>query len=147
MKAAFKEIDTTATDTDIQLLIDDIDENGDGEVDKSEFTTIMARKFLGMDDDNALCHIWDMMDDDKDGYIPTVQLRAMLMKEGRAPLSEQEADELMMFADSDGDGLVDYKWFLQWLANPEREAERHRKELEEKEALANAENGGSRALQ
>lgn len=145
MKAAFKEIDTTATDTDIQLLIDDIDENGDGEVDKGEFTSIMARKFLGQDDDNALLHIWEMMDEDKDGYIPTVQLRYMLMREGRAPLSEQEADELMMFADPDGDGLVPYKWFLSWLANPEREAVKISEKEEGKEraqALEDGQQGG-----
>lgn len=26
----------------------------------------------------------------------------------------------MMFADSDGDGLVDYRAFLKWLSNPEK---------------------------
>lgn len=120
MRAAFQKIDPNAKDTDIQLLIDDIDENGDGEVDKMEFTQIMTKKFLGQDDDGAFLHTFECMDKDKDGFIPTVELRHILMKEGREPLSEQEVDELMMFADSDGDGLVDYRAFLKWLSNPEK---------------------------
>merc|ERR1711959_528941 len=118
MKTAFKKIDPNAQESDIQLLIDDIDENGDGEVDKVEFTNIMTKKFLGQDDDGAFLHTFEVMD--RDGFIPTVELRHILMKEGREPLSEQEVDELMMFADSDGDGLVDYRAFLKWLSNPEK---------------------------
>ena len=35
----------------------------------------------------------------QDDYIPAVELRSILMKEGLAPLSEQEVDELLLFAD------------------------------------------------
>merc|ERR1719498_2059366 len=77
------------------------------------------RKFLGEDDDSSSVHIFSMLDDNKDGYIPLVELRSLLMREGQAPLSEQEVDELLMFADADSDGLVNYRTFLTWLANPE----------------------------
>merc|ERR1712232_1371270 len=55
---------------------------------------------------------------DNDGYITFPDLRNMLMKEGNTPLSEQEVDELMMFADSLGNGLIDYEDFLRWLTAP-----------------------------
>jgi len=59
-----------------------------------------------------------MLDINKDGYIPLAELRQILMKEGTQPLSEQEVDELMLFADVEGDGLIDYKGLLRWLINP-----------------------------
>lgn len=103
----------------IQELIDGIDENGDGKIDEEEFTHIMTKKFLGEDDDSSFIHAFEMLDANKDGFIPVAEFRHILMKEGQAPMSEQECDELLMFADLDGDGLVDYRNFLKWLYNPD----------------------------
>merc|ERR1719240_721925 len=115
LKKAFEKIDALGEIRDIQLLIDDIDENGDGQIDENEFRHIMTRKFLGEDDDQSFVHAFEMLDDNKDGFIPLVELRQILMREGQSPLSEQEVDELMMFADIDADGLIDYRSFLRWL--------------------------------
>jgi calmodulin len=118
LENAFKTIEAEGMTDDIRLLIDDIDENGDGEIDYEEFKAIMTKKFMGEDDDSSFVHTFEMLDQDKDGFIPAVELRHLLMKEGSNPLSEQEADELIMFADPDGDGVVDYRTFLRWLNNP-----------------------------
>merc|ERR1719262_329176 len=115
LRDAFENIDALGDIRDIQLLIDDIDENGDGQIDEAEFRHIMTRKFLGEDDDSSFMHAFEMLDENKDGYIPLVEFRQILMREGQAPLSEQEVDELMMFADVDADGLIDYRSFLKWL--------------------------------
>jgi len=119
LKEAFEKIDALGDIKDIQMLIDDIDENGDGQIDEMEFRHIMTRKFLGEDDDSSFIHAFEMLDDNKDGFIPLVEIRHHLMREGNQPLSEQEVDELLMFADLDGDGLIDYRSFLRWLSNPE----------------------------
>lgn len=119
LKEAFDAIDALGDIHDIQMLIDDIDDNGDGKIDEEEFRNLMTRKFLGEDDDSSFVHAFEMLDVNRDGYIPLAELRSILMKEGQQPLSEQEADELMMFADVEGDGLIEYKSFLRWLSNPE----------------------------
>merc|ERR550537_246017 len=119
LKEAFERIDALGSIQDIQLLIDDIDENGDGQIDETEFRHIMTRKFLGEDDDSSFVHAFEMLDDNKDGFIPLVEMRHALMREGHNPLSEQEVDELLMFADLEGDGLIDYRSFLRWLGNPD----------------------------
>merc|ERR1719198_2477869 len=115
LRKAFEKIDAVGDIRDIQLLIDDIDENGDGRIDEQEFRHIMTRKFLGEDDDSSFMHAFEMLDENKDGYIPLVEFRQVLMREGQAPLSEQEVDELMMFADIDADGLINYREVLRWL--------------------------------
>jgi calmodulin len=122
LKEAFEAIDALGDINDVQTLIDDIDENGDGMIDEDEFRHIMTRKFLGEDDDSSFVHAFEMLDVNKDGYIPATELRHILMREGTQPLSEQEADELLMFADIEGDGLIEYKPFLRWLMNPEQVA-------------------------
>mmetsp|Transcript_30152 Transcript_30152/g.65872 ORF Transcript_30152/g.65872 Transcript_30152/m.65872 type:complete len:195 (+) Transcript_30152:74-658(+) len=119
LREAFDSISALGDMESIQLLIDDIDVNGDGKIDEDEFRHIMTRKFLGEDDDSSMVHSFEMLDVDRDGYIPLADFRYILMKEGSAPLSEQEVDELLMFADLDGDGLIEYRSFLRWLSNPE----------------------------
>jgi len=106
-------------DEDMARLIDDIDESGDGKIDEDEFRSVMTRKLLGEDDDSSLVHAFEMLDTNKDGYIPLPELREVLMKEGENPLTEHECDELMMLADLEGDGLIEYKSFLRWLVNPD----------------------------
>eukprot|EP00927_Polykrikos_kofoidii_P063023 TRINITY_DN57828_c0_g1_i1.p1 TRINITY_DN57828_c0_g1~~TRINITY_DN57828_c0_g1_i1.p1 ORF type:complete len:170 (-),score=38.92 TRINITY_DN57828_c0_g1_i1:59-568(-) len=119
LMGAFQAIDAAQDFHDIQMLIDDIDQNGDGKIDEREFRHIMTRKFLGEDDDSSFVHVFRLLDDDKDGFIPLVEFRHILMREGQSALSEQEVDELLMFADIAGDGLVNYGEFLKWLSNPE----------------------------
>jgi len=116
---AFTTIQALGDIKDIQMLIDDIDENGDGQIDEIEFRHIMTRKFLGQDDDSSFVHTFDMMDENKDGYIPLVELKYAMMNEGSQPFSEQECDEFLMFADLEGDGLIHYPTFLRWLGNPD----------------------------
>jgi len=147
LKEAFQAIDAESDIHDIQLLIDDIDMNGDGKVDENEWRMIMLRKFLGEDDDSSIMHIFSMLDDNKDGYIPLVELRGcarrkavrrggILMREGQAPLSEQEVDELLMFADIESDGLINYRTFLRWLSAPQEAVMRKDKEEDTSSAKA-----------
>lgn len=118
LKLALEEHGHSGDELLVQLLIDDIDENGDGKISFEEFKSIMVKCLF--DASEELLQAFAVVDDDGDGYISTVEFKRIFMTEGTNPLSDREADELMMFADSDGDGLVEYKKFLQWLSNPER---------------------------
>eukprot|EP00397_Hematodinium_sp_SG-2012_P059287 GEMP01075809.1.p1 GENE.GEMP01075809.1~~GEMP01075809.1.p1 ORF type:complete len:220 (+),score=45.10 GEMP01075809.1:71-730(+) len=119
LRAAFEQHGLDANDASLQLLIDDVDENGDGKLSYNEFDFVMRKKLFGQMDDQML-HAFATLDNDNDGYISTVEFKRILMTEGRYPLSDREADELMMFADSNDDGLVDYQNFLCWLNEPDK---------------------------
>eukprot|EP00928_Gymnodinium_smaydae_P042003 TRINITY_DN2835_c0_g1_i1.p1 TRINITY_DN2835_c0_g1~~TRINITY_DN2835_c0_g1_i1.p1 ORF type:complete len:224 (-),score=60.39 TRINITY_DN2835_c0_g1_i1:171-749(-) len=119
LREAFAQIDALGDIKDIQRLIDDIDENGDGRIDEEEFRHIMTRHFLGEDDDASFLHAFEMLDYNKDGFITLQEFRTIMMTEGQAPLSEQECEEMLMFADLEGDGFIEYRSFLKWLSNPQ----------------------------
>lgn len=118
LKDAFKQQGHSSDDQLVQLLIDDVDENGDGKIQQDEFNSIMKKCLFSQMDE--LLQAFEIVDSDGDGYIPTVEFKRIFMTEGSYPLSDREADELMIFADSDGDGLVDYRSFLTWLNNPDK---------------------------
>jgi len=118
LKNAFKQQGHSSDDKLVQLLIDDVDENGDGKIQVDEFNSIMKKCLFSQMDE--LLQAFEIVDSDGDGYIPTVEFKRIFMTEGSYPLSDREADELMIFADSDGDGLVDYRSFLTWLNNPDK---------------------------
>merc|ERR1712023_84700 len=79
LREAFQQIDALGDIEDIKRLIDDIDENGDGKIDEEEFKHIMTRKFLGEDDDSSFVHAFEMLDSNRDGFIPLTELRYVLM--------------------------------------------------------------------
>jgi len=121
LEAAFSKIGQSDAIQDLEFMIQELDEDGNGMIDEGEYWSLMSKKLLGEDDEGSFVQAFSMLDSNKDGFIPASELRHILMKEGQCPLSEQEADELLMFADQNGDDLIDYKEFLRWLANPRKE--------------------------
>ncbi|CAK8998027.1 unnamed protein product [Durusdinium trenchii] len=81
LRQAFLQIDASGDIHDVQLMIDDIDANNDGRIDYDEWKGIMTRKLLGEDSMSSAPHTFEVLDDNKDDYIPAVELRSLLMKE------------------------------------------------------------------
>uniref|UniRef100_A0A0G4FJU6 Calmodulin n=1 Tax=Chromera velia CCMP2878 TaxID=1169474 RepID=A0A0G4FJU6_9ALVE len=121
MKKAMLKVAPHIPDKDIQLIIDDIDENGDGQVDFNEFYSIMRKKLLGLEAEDDVLQAFALLDKDKNGFISPPELRHLLTSVGRNPLSQEEADELLHMADSDGDGLISYQEFFKWLSREAKE--------------------------
>eukprot|EP00386_Alphamonas_edax_P015715 GDKI01047994.1.p1 GENE.GDKI01047994.1~~GDKI01047994.1.p1 ORF type:complete len:163 (+),score=71.32 GDKI01047994.1:112-600(+) len=115
MEAAMKKVCDSIPENEIKLLIDDLDENGDNEVDYSEFYTIMRKKLLGLENEDDILQAFSLIDKDKNGFISPAELRHLLTNIGRNPLTQEEADELIQMADTDGDGLINYNEFFKSL--------------------------------
>jgi Ca2+-binding EF-hand superfamily protein len=124
MCKALESIDPGATKAEIKLLVDSIDESGDGKVELWEFRKFLERKLLGTSDEDEMMHKFEaVFDQSKLGLVTPHELRQLLMKEGAHPLSEAEANELIELAQTmgdkcDSDGLIEYRPFLAWLKNP-----------------------------
>eukprot|EP00397_Hematodinium_sp_SG-2012_P033728 GEMP01036077.1.p1 GENE.GEMP01036077.1~~GEMP01036077.1.p1 ORF type:complete len:258 (+),score=54.13 GEMP01036077.1:46-819(+) len=119
LEANFKEF-RVFTDIDIQYLIHNLDADGNGKCDKEEFSTAMKKRLrerTGCD----LLQSFRILDHDNDGFISSCEFRRAVMTYGNCPYSEFEADQLLLFADRYGDGMIEYEKFLDRLDNPERE--------------------------
>lgn len=81
---------------------------GNGIIDFSEFLQMMARKMQEVDVENDIREAFKVFDKENKGYITASELRHIMTNLGEK-LSDDEADEMLMEADRDGDGQIDYE--------------------------------------
>jgi len=107
----------TFEDNDLAALIDDIDEDGSGELEFEEFAALASR-FVSEEDQEAiqqeLREAFRLYDKEGNGYINVSDLRDIL----RAlddNLAEDEVDEMIAEIDTDGSGTVDFDEFMEMM--------------------------------
>merc|ERR1719478_1247218 len=121
MKKALHKIDPQASEEEVLLLVDTIDEDGSGDVSREEFRTFLEKKILGLIEDDEMMHKFEAtFDKHLTGLITPHELRQMLIREGEFPLSDAEANEFVELAETIGGsrtstGLIEYRPFLKWL--------------------------------
>ena len=81
---------------------------GNGIIDFPEFMQMMAKKMQEVDVENDIREAFKVFDKEKKGYITASELRHIMTNLGEK-LSDDEADEMLMEADRDGDGQIDYE--------------------------------------
>ncbi|MGH0181291.1 UNVERIFIED_CONTAM: hypothetical protein FKN15_006520 [Acipenser sinensis] len=98
------------TPEELQEMIDEVDEDGNGTVDFDEFLVMMV---MCMKDDNKgkseeeLAELFRMFDKNTDGYIDLDELKFMLDTTGET-ITEDDIEELMKDGDKNNDGKIDY---------------------------------------
>merc|ERR1712003_534391 len=84
------------TEAELHDMINEVDADGNGTIDFTEFLSLMARK---------------MKDKDNNGFISAAELRHVMTNLGEK-LTDEEVDEMIREADIDGDGQVNYEEFV-----------------------------------
>ncbi|KAK3092369.1 hypothetical protein FSP39_002037 [Pinctada imbricata] len=92
------------TPRELQTFIRSVDKDKSGTIDFDEFLEIFARK-MSIDPEKELHEIFQVFDGNKDGFISPDELYTVLSKLGE-PV---EAQAMIREADTNGDGLVDYR--------------------------------------
>uniref|UniRef100_A0A7R9VA58 Calmodulin n=1 Tax=Chlamydomonas euryale TaxID=1486919 RepID=A0A7R9VA58_9CHLO len=99
------------TDAELQDMINEIDEDGNGIIDFQEFLKLMARKMKENDDDDRLRNAFKVFDRDGNGYISAAELRYIMCNLGER-LSDEELEDMIQEADVDGDGQINFTEFV-----------------------------------
>jgi calmodulin len=103
------------TNAEIQKVVDEVDEDGSGVVEFSEFLVLMVKYKQTHepedDPDAELLRAFQVFDKDGSGYITADELRDFLTRMGE-PLTDDEVDDLLRQADLDGDGQISYEEFV-----------------------------------
>ncbi|CAL4944056.1 unnamed protein product [Urochloa decumbens] len=98
------------TESELKAMIKAVDADGTGTIDFHKFLNLMARKLKDTDSEEKLREAFDVIDKDQDGYISATELRQVMTNLGEK-VTDQEVEEMMREADTDGDGRVSFEEF------------------------------------
>mmetsp|Transcript_44859 Transcript_44859/g.71619 ORF Transcript_44859/g.71619 Transcript_44859/m.71619 type:complete len:205 (+) Transcript_44859:71-685(+) len=124
------------SDQELTDLVEEVDIDGNGEIDFQEFLLMMAKKMNAVDSEQEIREAFKVFDKEGTGSISSAYLRHIMTTMGDR-LSDDEVDEMIQEADIDGDGDIDYDEFVKMLAGAGQE------EKEQKAAAQNAQKGGA----
>jgi len=108
------------TESELQDIIIEIDADGSGFMDFSEFLSMMANHIKEeTDTKDDICTAFKVFDDTGKGYIPVADLRNVLTTLGDA-LTVEEIEELIKTADVENSGRINYEDFVTKMMGSEK---------------------------
>ncbi|GMY05323.1 calmodulin-7 isoform X2 [Fagus crenata] len=108
------------TEAELQDMVNEVDVDGSGTIEFSEFLSLMARKMKDSDSEEQLKEAFRVFDKDQDGFISAIELRNVLTNLGEK-LTDDEVDEMIREADADGDGQINYEEFVKVMMTKRRQ--------------------------
>jgi calmodulin len=99
------------TEAEIADLVKGVDTDGNGKIDFKEFTNMMISKMKDSITEDEIREAFLLFDNDGNGFISATELRHVMTSLGET-LTDEEVEELMSEADSNGDGQIDYDEFV-----------------------------------
>jgi len=108
MKTLGQDID----EKEVGIMISEVDSDGSGEIDFSEFCTLMARQMEKSDPEFEYKKAFKIFDKRGDGFIDEAELKHVMTNIGE-DMSEHEIKAMMKEADLDNDGKLTYEEFLE----------------------------------
>uniref|UniRef100_A0A2K6MME7 EF-hand calcium-binding domain-containing protein 11 n=1 Tax=Rhinopithecus bieti TaxID=61621 RepID=A0A2K6MME7_RHIBE len=112
--AVLRSLVQNPTEAELQDVINEVDADGNGTMDFPEFLTKMARKMKDTDSEEEIREAFRVFDKVGNGYISAAELRHVMTNLGEK-LTDEEVDEMIREADTDGNGQVNYKEFVQMM--------------------------------
>ena len=98
-----------ASKEEIDLMINEIDEDNNGEIDFEEFVAVMSRKVNANYTSSEVKSAFKAFEmDGSSGYVTIDSLRKALMSYGTEKLSLQQANDLLSQLEQDSQGRVNY---------------------------------------
>jgi calmodulin len=111
-----KNLGQTPTETELQDMINEVDIDGNGNIDFKEFLGLMARKMRDTDTDEELIEAFKVFDRDCNGQITAQELKHVMTNLGEK-IEDAEVEEMIKEADLDGDGYINYEEFVRMIIN------------------------------
>lgn len=99
------------TESELQDMINEVDIDGNGQIDFEEFLQMMAKKMKDTDTEEEMKEAFKVFDRDNNGFISAQELRLVMANLGEK-LTDEEVEEMIKEADMNGDGQVDYSEFV-----------------------------------
>jgi calmodulin len=111
-----KNLGQSPTEAELQDMINEVDVDGNGNIDFKEFLGLMARKMRDTDTEEELIEAFKVFDRDGNGLISAQELKHVMISLGEK-ITDEEVDEMVKEADIDGDGYINYEEFVRMIIN------------------------------
>ncbi|CAF1500792.1 unnamed protein product, partial [Didymodactylos carnosus] len=107
-----KTIGYEPTESELQQMINEVDEDGNGIIDFEEFKQMMTRNGGGnfQFNDELLNEAFRIFDKDGNGFISEIEIRNVMQNLGET-LTDDEVNDMICEADTDGNRQIDYAEF------------------------------------
>lgn len=102
------------TEAELKDMINEVDADGNGTIDFSEFLSMMVKKMKDADSEDEIKEAFRVFDKDGNGFISAAELRHVMTNLGEK-LTDDEVDEMIREADIDGDGQINYQEFVKMM--------------------------------
>lgn len=102
------------TDAEIEIIIKEVDINGDGDIDFEEFCGLMVKKMKESEPEEELVEVFKIFDKDGNGRIDIYDL-ATVFKELGERISEEDLKEMIDEHDLDGDKSFNFEEFVRMM--------------------------------
>ena len=109
-----KSIDINASDEEIKEIIEEIDLEGNNEVNFENFVSIVNRREKDVDSEEEVLKAFKLFDKEGNGLININELKNIMLTVGKN-ISEVELNDMLKEADIDMDGFINYEEFIRSL--------------------------------
>jgi len=96
---------------EIKKMIADVDQNGSGVIEYTEFLDMMTQKMAERDPREEMIKAFRLFDDDESGKISFRNLKRVAKELGEN-MTDEEITEMIEEADRDGDGEISEEEFM-----------------------------------
>ncbi len=108
LKTLAKNLDQNYSEQEVERLIEEIDEDGNGKIEFEEFLNTLANKSVG--DENIVKQAFAILDRTDSGYITLNDLKHAMLCLGENYTNE-EINEMISLVDDDLDGVINFQEF------------------------------------
>ncbi|XP_048764701.1 calmodulin-A-like [Ostrea edulis] len=104
----------------LRTFIKEIDQNQDGKIQFEDFKILMSKFYVSQSPEEQQKDIegaFKIFDKDGNGMIEKSELLRVATTMGE-PLTDEEAEQMIKIADTNNDGLINYKEFSRFITRP-----------------------------
>merc|ERR1711934_307121 len=111
LKVAMRALGFESKRDEIKKMIADVDQNGSGVIEYTEFLDMMTQKMAERDPREEMIKAFRLFDDDETGKISFRNLKRVAKELGEN-MTDEEITEMIEEADRDGDGEISEEEFM-----------------------------------
>jgi len=104
------------TDQELRDMINEVDTDGNGEIDFEEFLDLLVKKMGEDDPEEEMKQAFRIFDKDNNGTIDANELKNVMKQLGEN-LTDDEVAQMVAEADLNGDGQIDFEEFKKMMGS------------------------------